>query len=313
MVVYVGIIGAGVIGTRLANVFKLFPNIKVVSVCDVNESRASSLASMFERCTVTTDYQRILADPEVHFLYIGVPPSMHRDIAIAAVKAKKNIICEKPLALSYDDCSLMVSAVSSNAVLAAVNIPFRYSLSVSKLKALLHQGIVGTVKKVEIVLRYSQWPRSWQPAQWLIGSFEGGALREVGTHFYFLLIELFGPVSKVLSVVEYPSSGKAEIVAHGIITMASGLTCTVDLIIGTPGKDENTFHVYGTGGRISLVDWFRLILSRDGGDSFETLNEERNNSEKAMIEDFLAILSNPIKNSISRTRLVSFETAANVQ
>ena len=104
----IAIIGAGIIGTRLAGIFDKFEDLKISRICDINKTSADKLAEKFGG-RVTHDYNQVLQDPLVDIVYVGVPPQYHKEIVIAALDANKHVISEKPLALSVVDCEEMVN------------------------------------------------------------------------------------------------------------------------------------------------------------------------------------------------------------
>jgi len=161
----VGIVGAGVIGTRLARAILGETNGEacVAAICDLNLEAANKLAKECEQAgsasiLVTSDYKALIASEAgvccigllwlhgfvsgvlvqrvgvvlgrlavvpVHVVYVGVPPSVHKPIALAAFAAQKHVICEKPLALSGADADEMAGAAEAAGVVSTVNLPFR--------------------------------------------------------------------------------------------------------------------------------------------------------------------------------------------
>ena len=114
-------------------------------------------------------------------------------IVIESLRAGKHVIAEKPLSLSYQLCQAIIDEKKHHPeLLTTVNLPFRFTSGAIKLKEEIQQEKIGELKKIEFTMKYPKWPRTWQNVTWLKSRKEGGALREVGTHFYFLLNEIFG-------------------------------------------------------------------------------------------------------------------------
>ena len=301
------IIGAGVIGTRLASSFSKVPEITISYICDIDLDKANVLASKYSAKAVS-NYEEILKDPSISVVYVGVPPSLHKKFTVEFLQAGKHVICEKPLALSVNDCNEMISAKNKSSLLTTVNLPFRYTVGVTKMKELLQEKYIGEIKKVELKFRFPIWPRAWQNVPWLSKKFQGGPLREVGTHFFFLLHELFGDVDKIFSLVQYPNEEDSETLATGLIKMKNGLVVTVDLLVGVPSKEENSFTIIGTKGTLSLIEWYKLLGSQTG-DEPQILIDYSESSELHMTKEF-------VKNLLDKnyqTTLVSFEDATYTQ
>lgn len=303
----VAIIGAGVIGNRLASVFSQVPELTIKYICDLDADKAKTLATKYSS-TAITDYHKLLNDESISVVYIGIPPAYHKELSISFLQAGKHVICEKPLALSVKDCNDMIKTKNEAKLLTAVNLPFRYTVGVTEMKKLLQESYVGEVKKVEIKFRFPIWPRAWQNVEWLGKKYQGGPLREVGTHFFFLLHELFGEADKVFSLVQYPSEEGAETLATGIIKMKNGLIATFDLLTGTNEKEENSFTVIGSKGTLSLVGWYKLLGTQNNTDE-QVLIDYSKSSELHMTKDYVRKLVNPN----AEVKFVSFEDAKYAQ
>ena len=297
------IIGAGVIGTRLASSFSKVPEIAIAYICDIDLDKANVLASKYSAKAVS-NYEEILKDYSISVVYVGVPPSLHKKFTIEFLRAGKHVICEKPLALSVKDCNEMITAGNNSGLLTTVNLPFRYTVGVTKMKELLQEQYVGEVKKIELKFRFPIWPRAWQNVSWLSKKFQGGPLREVGTHFFFLLHELYGDVDKILSLVQYPNEEDSETFASGIIKMKNGLVATIDLLAGIPSKEENSFTIIGSKGTLSLSEWYKLLGSQSGEEP-EVLIDYSERSDLQMTKEFVKKLLD----ENSQTTLVSFDDA----
>ncbi|MFA0754593.1 MAG: hypothetical protein YPKNTGVA_000086, partial [Candidatus Fervidibacter sp.] len=96
----IGVIGCGGIsGTHLRNLSAM-EGVTVQVVCDVDAERAQRRAQEFGVPHWTTDYHAVLADDQVHAVFVLVPQGHHAEIVIAAARAGKHIFCEKPMAMS---------------------------------------------------------------------------------------------------------------------------------------------------------------------------------------------------------------------
>ena len=303
----VTIIGAGVIGTRLASAFSKVSDFNIKFICDVDLEKATVLANKYSSKPIT-NYKELINDETISVVYIGVPPTLHKELTIAFLQAGKHVICEKPLALSVSDCQQMITARNNSHLLTAVNLPLRYTIVVIKMKELLSERYVGDIQKIDIRFRFPIWPRAWQNVPWLAKKVQGGPLREVGTHFFFLLHELFGDVEKILSIVDYPDSESSEIRTNGIIKLKNGLLATVDLIVGSRDKEENSFTVIGKKGTLSFIEWYKLLGTQTDS-PLNVITDARESSELQMVNDF----SSKLKNSNATVQLVNFEEALYAQ
>jgi UDP-N-acetyl-2-amino-2-deoxyglucuronate dehydrogenase len=113
----VGIIGCGGISeAHLAAYRELADACEVRAVCDVNERAARARAAEFQVPEVYTDVGRLLADDRIQVVSVCTPHFLHAPLTIAALRAGKHVICEKPMAMTVGECSEMVTAARANGV-----------------------------------------------------------------------------------------------------------------------------------------------------------------------------------------------------
>lgn len=144
-------------------------------------------------------------------------------------------------------------------MLNAVNFPFADAQAVNMIQAKLEDGSVGDVTGVDTQLHFSKWPRGWQEgASWLSLCKQGGFVREVGSHYVFLIEKLFGPAALVDASVRYPADNTlcethflARLDCNGTpISFAGGADGV--------GPDTVEFTVWGSKTSYRLWDWTKL-------------------------------------------------------
>ncbi len=108
-----GLIGTGLWGEMHAKVYSSYPGIKFKAVCDLNEERAREVALKYGASECYKDYRELLGRNDISAVSIATPDFAHTDIIIAAAKAGKHILVEKPLATSVEDCEKIIEAVES--------------------------------------------------------------------------------------------------------------------------------------------------------------------------------------------------------
>jgi predicted dehydrogenase len=305
----VGIIGSGIIGTRLKNRFLKEENVEILYFCDTDIEKAR-LLSVNTNAKITAKYDDVINDPEVDLVYIGVPPKWHKEMAVEALKLDKHVICEKPIAYNTIEAKEMVEAEKHTSKLTCVNLPFRWTPAVNEFKKQLELGFVGTIKKIILRFRFPDWPRSWQQTEWLKYKDQGGGLREVGTHFFFALYEFspwIGKVQRVWAVTEYGKNDLAEWNSNGLLEFTSGLTATLDYLTGSAEKEENSITVMGDKGYLTLQNWSILLGSQNGGELIELKNGW------AGEEDMVAGVMKTLTSQKPENQLVSFEEATYAQ
>ena len=169
----------------------------------------------------------------------------------------------------------------------AVNFPFATLPGIARIEQDLRTGAIGPIERVEILLHFSQWPRTWHHAgEWLSGREQGGFLREVFSHFAYLTQRLIGPLSIVHSDVDFPASGtesrvNAELESGGVpVTLVGGA--------GGAAPDYNQWTVYGQDRSYRLVDWSQLTVSN--GERWEDGPSEELGSAPGQLDELARLL-----------------------
>lgn len=118
---------------------------EVVSVYSTNAERGENYARENSIARSVTSLDALLADPEIDAVYISTTNELHRRQAIAAAKAGKHILCEKPLALTLGDAKAMLKAVQEAAVVAGTNHHLRNAASHRAMRDAVRDGRIGKV------------------------------------------------------------------------------------------------------------------------------------------------------------------------
>lgn len=142
-------------------------------------SKGESLASDFGIGAVYDSYQAVLDDPRVEAVYIPLPNDLHHPWTIAAAKAGKHVLCEKPLALSIGQAQEMVAACRNARVVLAEGVFFRHNPRLTLLKQMIVDGSIGKIKHLDFCFSFHlpDGPNiRWEP------SMGGGALYDTGAH-----------------------------------------------------------------------------------------------------------------------------------
>lgn len=140
----IGIIGLGTVAqlVHLPNLSKM-NNVEVLSVAEVKKSRLNTVADKFNIKERYPDYKELLAKSNVDAIIISTPTASHKDIAIEAIKAKKNVLVEKPLARSYDEAKQIVSYAKRNKKVLMVGMNLRFRPDAMILRSIINTKEIG--------------------------------------------------------------------------------------------------------------------------------------------------------------------------
>lgn len=142
-----GVIGVGTWGELHAHVYSDVPGGRLIAICDANLERAQQIADANSQAgetpTVYTDYHELLGHPRVQAVSIVLPDFLHRDAVIAAARAGKHILVEKPLATAEADALAMIGAARDAGVTLFVDFHNRWNPLFNHLKQSLDAGELG--------------------------------------------------------------------------------------------------------------------------------------------------------------------------
>jgi predicted dehydrogenase len=140
-----GVVGLGSIAQ--SSVLPAFSNskkAKLVAVVSGDRNKARHLARRFKADTAyhMKDYAACLANPDVAAVYIATPQGTHLDLTLKAAKAGKHVLCEKPLAATFEQATKMVAACRKHGVLLMTAYRKYFEPSTLHLKKLIHEGVL---------------------------------------------------------------------------------------------------------------------------------------------------------------------------
>jgi len=147
----IGIIGCGSMGrSNLYKTIKLDPRLKTMALYDPDQrSIDATLAGLDNEPVVCESYQDLLAMDEVEWVIIASWNYAHCEQTVAAFEAGKHVFCQKPLALSIDECIQMKQAWEKSGKMFNIGFTLRYSPHYRKLKELVAGGAIGKIISME--------------------------------------------------------------------------------------------------------------------------------------------------------------------
>ncbi len=177
----VGIIGAGLIGTKRADAMAKTGYGKLIVVADPDISRATSLAKKYGAEAIG-DWKKIITRDDVSVIVVAVPNVFTKQIVVAALRAGKHILCEKPFGRNAKESREMVVAAKKAQRLIKVGLNHRFHPGVKKAHEIYERGGIGKVMLVRA--RYGHGGRPGMEKEWRFDKkiAGGGELLDQGVH-----------------------------------------------------------------------------------------------------------------------------------
>ena len=197
----VAIIGCGTIANA-AHIpsYMNNPEVEIKYFCDIIPERAEKAVKEYGCGIAVTNYQEVLADPEVTAVSVCTPNNVHAEISIAAMRAGKHVLCEKPAARTYAEALEMQKVQHETGKVLNIGVCNRFADSVNLIKKYIDSGKLGDVYHV-----YASF-RAHRSIPGLGGDFTnkavagGGALIDWGVHFIDIVMYCCGdPKVKTVS------------------------------------------------------------------------------------------------------------------
>ena len=209
----IAIVGTGGISHAHIKAYLQFPHrCRIVALIDIIPEKAQRVKEQYGLdADVYPDYKDILGR-EIDLVDICTPPFTHAEIAVNALCSKKNVVCEKPMATSLEECDAMLRARDKSGKMLSIIAQNRFRLPVRNLKAMLDTGIAGKVRHVTV---NSLWFRGHSYYDlWWRGTWEkegGGCTLNHAVHHIDMLGWMMGTPEKVTSVLANTGHDNAEV------------------------------------------------------------------------------------------------------
>ncbi|MET7822417.1 Gfo/Idh/MocA family protein [Micromonospora zamorensis] len=147
----IAVIGAGYWGPNLVRNFQGSTAFRLRWLCDLDVERARRVLGDYSTVEVTDDLDRVLADDAVQAIAIATPAGTHLTVALAALRAGKHVLVEKPLAATYDEGRQLVEEADRRRLTLMCDHTYCYTPAVLRIRELLHSGDLGELHYLDSV------------------------------------------------------------------------------------------------------------------------------------------------------------------
>ncbi len=168
----VGIVGAGFMGSMHATVYNQLPDVKIAGIADIRGEKAKSLAAKFKTIPYY-ESQQLFNKQDITVIDICLPTFLHKEYVIKAASMGKDVICEKPISLNLEDANEMISVCKRNNVRFMVAHVIRFWSEYKFLKEVYDRRKYGELKTLSC-RRLSALP-TWGWQDWLLDNEKSGS------------------------------------------------------------------------------------------------------------------------------------------
>src|SRR5271166_5350512 len=256
----VGLAGSGFMGecpalawTGVRAVFGDAPEIRLVALCEADESLARKRAAEFGFEMATTNWKALVADPAVDVVSITTPNAWHAPMAIAALEAGKHVWCEKPMAPALADAESMAAAARASGRVAILGYNYIQSPAIRYVAKLLERGAIGPVTHFQIEMDEDYMADAEAPFSWKSEKSAGyGALDDFAVHPMSLVSTLFGMPREVFGEMRKPYADRPDGASRRPVENFDVATVLLRMGDGASGAIQVSRCAWGRKGRLQL-------------------------------------------------------------
>ncbi len=249
--VRVAVIGAGFISEYHINGLRAAGRCAVTTLVGRRADKTAARAAHLKIPSHSTDYQDVLADPDVDAVVIATPDASHKQITIDALQAKKPVLLQKPMAMTSQECREILAVQKQTASRLTVSFMHRYFPEVRWLKSKISQNAYGKIHFIR--MRNATPGADWADWFYKPDSVAGGVVMQLGVHGIDLTQHLFGPISDVMAFCQTAApirtlSDNRQITSH----LEDNTLAAYQFAAGHGGSHEMSFT------EVAGCDRFRL-------------------------------------------------------
>ena len=309
----VALVGCGIISEDHIRAYAAHADrARITLVCDIDPEKAAARAALVGEARAVTRFEDVLADPAVDAVEICTPHHIHPDAVIAAARAGKHILCQKPLARTLAECDAMIAAAEAAGVVLFYGEMNRTLPAAVMAARMVAEGRIGTLVGVEA--RAAHWQggvymtTAWRYQPEVTG---GGQLLDGGIHAVDLMLQIGGAIESVSCRTARfrPELGGEDTAVVNARFVGGHLgTLFTSQAVGVWVREAN-FLAFGTEGALTLGGPHgALALHRsDLPDHREVLLQSNGDPFAAMIGAYLDVVlggaENPAPASVGRDNL----------
>lgn len=250
------------------------PEVEIVAVCDILETRAEETAGMY-KTKAYTSYEKLLEKEEIDAVSVCLPNYLHAPVSIAALNAGNHVLCEKPMATSREEAEQMIQAAIANNRKLMIGHNQRFVSSHAKVRKLIADGELGKIYSFRTAFGHGG-PEDWSADgkdSWFFRKEAAfiGAMGDLGVHKADLLRYLLGEeFAEVSAFIETSAKENTDVDDNAVFILRSenGIIGTLAASWAYNAKEDNSTVIYGEKAILRLEDdpTYGLIINYTNGE-----------------------------------------------
>ena len=253
----IGIVGLGGIADFHAQAALNLRGAGLVACYSRSLKKSEAFARKYN-CRAYDNYKEFLADPDLDIVAVASASGAHKDASVAAAKAKKHIIVEKPLEVTPARCQAIIKFCKENRVKCATIFPTRFNDLAAVMKKAVDAKRLGTIVNASAYVKWFRDPAYYSSSDWK-GTWKydgGGALMNQGIHSLDYLLYLLGDPVEVSAYMNTPVKKGVEVETNlvAIMKFKTGTLATIEASTEIYPGYKKRIEISGSEGSISMVE-----------------------------------------------------------
>lgn len=262
----VGVVGCGYISAAYMNAMKLYPNIELKAVADMQQGPAEIRAREYGVPAIRTD--QLLKRDDIEIVVNLTVPLAHTDVSLAALNAGKHVHSEKPLGVNMVEARKVLELADAKGLRVGCAPDTFLGGGHQTARKLIDEGAIGRAVGGTAVFGCPGHER-WHPAPGFYYLRGGGPMLDMGPYYITDLINLLGPIASVMGAATRPRQERivgngplngtaipVEVSTHvaGLLEFVSGAVVSIMMSFDVPKHKHTPIEIYGTEGSLAVPD-----------------------------------------------------------
>lgn len=243
-----------------------------MAACDLNPERLTVARQDFPGLATFTSVEDMLAKGDLDLVVIITPHNTHAELALTALRSGRHVVCEKPLAITTEECDAMIREARKQDVLLSTYHNRHWDGCILRAREQIEQGVIGDVARIEAHMGQFGKPGDW----WRTSrSISGGILYDWGVHLLEYSLQLM-PHAKMTEVSSYHKTGvwadhtaweadTNEDEAYAVVRFDTGQWLTLGITSIDANPKEGQLEITGTkGSYIFSGNSWKTVTIKDG-------------------------------------------------
>lgn len=270
-----GVLGAArIVPKALIEPARIVPGVEVRAIAARDRRRAREFASRHSIARVHSSYADVIRDPDIDVIYNPLPNSLHCAWTVAALRAGKHVLCEKPLSSNADEAARMANAAAESARILGEAFHYCYHPLAARVREIILGGALGALRHVEARFTVPMAPENNIRFEWLLA---GGATMDLGCYPLHMIRYFSAMTPRVVRATARVGPPNVDLAMDVEMELGGGVTARMVCSMASDVRIAALFSAHGERGEMIVTNPVgphlgnRIVLKTSAGDKEESV------------------------------------------